>query len=355
MIQRALVRLLLAPFSLLYGLGVGLINLFYRQGLLKAITFDVPVISVGNLSVGGAGKTPHIEYLIRLLHEYVNLATLSRGYSRKTRGFLQVTHNMTAEEAGDEPLQFKRKFPDIMVTVAEDRAFAIPTIIGRRPDMQLILLDDAFQHRAVQPGLNILLTEYSRPFTRDWLLPSGRLREWRRAYYRADIIIVTKCPPDLTEEQARAMREEIKPQPHQQLFFSYYVYGNPYYIFDHRYRMQLRPEQNVLLISAIANTDYLMQYLEAHTAEVRAQEFADHHYFSRGDIGLLHQAFNNWDTEKKVILTTEKDAMRLELHREYLVAERLPIFALPVEVRFHFGEGERFEELIRQFLLNFKA
>ncbi len=225
MLQSTLAKILLAPISLLYGLGISFRNYCYRRGLLKGISFSVPVISVGNLSVGGAGKTPHIELLIRNLRDHVHIATLSRGYRRKTKGFQLVKPTSNAEEVGDEPLQFARKFPDVLVAVAEERAFAIPQIVGARPATELILLDDAFQHRAVQPGLNILLTQYNLPFTRDYLLPSGRLREWRSAYARADVIIVTKCPPVLDAAAAQRLREEIDPLPHQTLYFTYYDYG----------------------------------------------------------------------------------------------------------------------------------
>lgn len=355
MIQRRLVQLLLAPFSLLYGMGVSLRNAFYRAGLLKSMTFSVPVISVGNLSVGGAGKTPHIEYLIRLLREHIKIATLSRGYNRKSRGFLEVQRNNNAELVGDEPLQYKRKYPDIGVYVAEDRAFAIPQIIMQQEDTQMVLLDDAFQHRSVQPGVNILLTEYYNRFTHDYLLPSGRLREWREAYERADVIIISKCPPTISPEEKAAIRAEINPLPHQQLFFSYYAYQAPYYQFNPRYRLQLDKETDVLLICAIARTEYLIDYLQSQAGSVQSLEFADHHYFSKEDISTLHRSFNNLDSKRKVIITTEKDAMRLELHREFLIQERLPIFVLPTEVQFHFGEGPQFDEIIRQYLLNFKV
>lgn len=355
MIQRILVQILLAPFSLLYGIGISLRNTFYSKGLLKGVEFNVPVISVGNLSVGGAGKTPHIEYLIRLLKDYIEVATLSRGYRRKTKGFLEVHARMNAEQVGDEPLQFKRKFPDILVTVSESRTFAIPKIMGDHPGTQAILLDDAFQHRSVRPGLNILLTEYSRPFTRDYLLPAGRLREWRSAYERADIIIVSKCPADLNREQQEAMAQEIRPLPHQKIFFSYYEYGKPYYIFDPRYTLDLHPEMDLLLISAIANTDYLVDYLDRRAGSVRILEYEDHHYFTKYDVGQLKARFEQMDSGQKAIITTEKDAMRLELHRQFLVSDRIPVFAIPVEVRFHFGEGAQFDQDIRDFLLNFKA
>ncbi|MEM9836246.1 MAG: tetraacyldisaccharide 4'-kinase [Bacteroidota bacterium] len=355
MLQSTVAKLLLSPFSLLYGLGVSTRNWFYRRGLLKSISFNVPVISVGNLSVGGAGKTPHIEYLIRSLNPYLNIATLSRGYRRKTKGFLQVQPHMDAEMVGDEPLQYKRKWPDVQVTVAEERAFAIPKIVGARPDTQLVLLDDAFQHRAVKPGLNILLTQFNKPFTQDYLLPSGRLREWRSAYARADVIIVTKCPKVLDRATADRLIEEIDPLPHQKVFFSYYDYAAPYYMLDHRYRLKMDQDLDVLLISAIANTDYLLAYLTEQNGRVRSLEYEDHHYFDRRDLGNLQRQFNHLQADKKAIITTEKDATRLELHRDFIRQERLPIFVLPLAVKFHFEEGPDFDTLIRDFMLNFRA
>lgn len=354
-IQRKVVQILLAPISLLYGVGISLRNTFYKTGLLKSLSFDIPVISVGNLSVGGAGKTPHIEYLIRLLREHIDVSTLSRGYSRKTRGYLEVNRSHNAEEVGDEPLQFKRKYPDISVHVSENRAFAIPKIVMDHPNMQLVLLDDAFQHRTVQPGLNILLTEYSKLFTQDYLLPSGRLREWRSAYERADVIIISKCPNEVSLVDKDRIIAEIKPLPHQKIFFSYYAYQAPYYQFNPKYRLNLDEDLDVLLISAIARTDYLVDYLEEKTGAIMSLEFEDHHYFNKGDIGNLDRQFKQMTNKRRVIITTEKDAMRLELHRDFLIKERLPIFVLPLEVRFHFDEGDAFNELVKDFLLNFKV
>lgn len=330
-------------------------NWFYRRGLLKSISFSVPVISIGNLSVGGAGKTPHIEYLVRSLNPYLNIATLSRGYRRKTKGFIRVQPHMNAEMVGDEPLQYKRKFPDVEVTVAEERALAIPLIIGARPDTQLVLLDDAFQHRAVQPGLNVLLTEYARPFTRDYLLPSGRLREWRSAYSRADVIIVSKCPRELDRAEADRFLEEIEPLPHQRVFFSYYEYAAPYYMLDNRYRLNMDAELDVLLISAIANTDYLLDYLKGSCSSVRSLDYEDHHFFDRRDMANLAERFQEVPSKKKAIITTEKDATRLELHRDFIREKQLPIFVLPLAVRFHFGEESEFDTLVRDFMLNFRA
>jgi len=355
MFQSNLVKILLAPFSLLYGIGGSVRDFFYKKGLLKGIKFDLPIISVGNLSVGGAGKTPHIEYLVRLLKPYLEVATLSRGYKRKTKGYIQVHPQHNAETVGDEPLQFKRKYSDVFVAVAENRTFAIPKILMEKPDTQVVLLDDAFQHRAIEAGLNILLTEYSFPFTDDYLLPSGRLREWRSAYTRADVLIVSKCPPQITEEEKQFFIEKIKPLSHQTIYFSYYKYMRPYYILNSKYRVNLEPDVDVLLICAIARTDYLVEYLESQVNEVRILEYEDHRYFTQFDVSNLKMTFDGMESKKKVILTTEKDAMRLQLHHPFLQEHRLPIFALPVEVMFHFDEREKFDESVKDFLLNFKV
>jgi tetraacyldisaccharide 4'-kinase len=355
MIQNYLVRILLAPFSLLYGIGVSLRNFFYSNNLLRGVEFDIPIISVGNLSLGGAGKTPHIEYLIRLLKDYINIATLSRGYKRKTKGFLMVLPNHNAEMVGDEPLQFRRKFNDILVTIAESRTFAIPKIIMERPETQTILLDDAFQHRSVKPGLNILLTEYALPFTRDYLLPSGRLREARSAYHRADILIISKCPPQITEAEKINMIDEIKPFPRQRIYFSYYEYERPYFFLQRNYFFPLKENVDVLLICAIANTDYLLEYLYEKVNYVKAIEYEDHHFFNSFDISNLKNEFEKIESDRKIILTTEKDAMRLELHKDFILKNKLPVYVLPVKVAFHFNEGKLFDKDVKDFLLNFRA
>jgi len=357
MVYATLVKILLSPFSLLYGLGVSLWNLFYRTGLLRSVSFSIPVISVGNLSVGGAGKTPHIEYIIRLLKDYVNVATLSRGYGRKTQGFMVVEPYMNAEQAGDEPLQFRRKFPDILVGVAESRALAIPRLLMEDPDTQVVLLDDAFQHRAVAPGLNILLTEYGNLFTRDFLLPAGRLREWRSAYRRADVLVVTKCPPELDLSEKEALVRELKPMPHQKVYFSYYEYGTPYYLFNPRFHTNLQEDRDVLLVSAIARTDYLKTYVSENSHAVFTLEYEDHHFFDESELGDIKKVFENITAEgrQKIILTTEKDAVRLEMHKKFIVENKLPVFVMPVQVQFHFDGKTQFDQTIKDFLLNFKV
>lgn len=356
MVQETLIRILLAPFSLLYGLGVSFRNLTYRLGMVRPVRFSLPVVSVGNLSVGGTGKTPHIEYLIVLLREYLELAVLSRGYQRKTRGFHYVNRSSTARDVGDEPLQFKLKYPDTTVAVSESRSLAIPQMVMDQPGLQLILLDDAFQHRSVEPAMHIMLTEYSRLFTRDYLLPSGRLREWRSAYLRAHQIIVTKCPDDLTREQAQQIQQEIDPTPSQQVYFSKFRYGTPYRLFGPQERLKLTENVNVLLISAIANTDYLMGYLEDQVGLLDGMPFEDHHYFTPNEMDQMLLRFNKLPSDQpRIILSTEKDATRLALHGSWLQKHQLPIFILPVAVEFLFDQGPVFNEKMKDFLLSFES
>ncbi|MEO6758812.1 MAG: tetraacyldisaccharide 4'-kinase [Saprospiraceae bacterium] len=355
MSEDIVIRVLLLPLALLYGLAVGFRNLLYRIGVLRSVRFDLPVISVGNLSVGGAGKSPHIEYLIRWMDQFINVAVLSRGYGRKTYGFRPVTLIDTAEEAGDEPLQFKRKFPTVPINVGESRALGVPEVVRYSPDTQCILLDDAFQHLAVTPGLNILLTEYSRPFTSDWLLPAGRLREWRLGYRRADVIVVTKCPFHLTEAQRRAMLRQIDPYPRQRVYFSQYEYGEPYDLLRPDLRRSFDLDTDVLLVSAIANTDYLLGHLAGEVRSVQTMEFEDHHYFEESDLTDLVKRFEQMPSRNKIIITTEKDASRLELHQDFFWKNQLPIFVLPVEVAFCHDDEAAFQADVQQFMLNFRS
>jgi len=337
------------PFSILYGLGVEIRNFLYKKKVLKGVSFDLPIISVGNLAVGGAGKTPHTEYLIRLLKPYIDIATVSRGYKRKTKGYLEVQAGHNAEQVGDEPLQYKRKYRDILVSVVENRTFAIPKLMMANPNLKAVLLDDAYQHLAIRPGLNILLTEHDYLFTRDFLLPVGRLREWK------SVIIVSKCPPVLSLEAKENITKEIAPLPFQKLFFSYYEYAHPYFLFNGANRIKLTEDMDVLLICAIAKTDYLTTYLESKVGFLKSLEYEDHKYFSEFDITNLLRHYEAMEGKNKIILTTEKDAMRLELHRKFLIDNKMPIFVLPIQVAFHFDEGKKFDAEIKQFLLDFKV
>lgn len=355
MFRRIIIRILLAPFSLIYGIIISLVNFSYDTGLLKASKFSVPVIGVGNLSIGGAGKTPHIEYIINILKDYINVATLSRGYKRQTKGFRLVQTSDTALTVGDEPLQYRRKYPDIVVAVAESRAYAIPQIIQNYPQTQAILLDDSFQHRGVKPGLNILLTAYDTLFTDDYLLPAGRLREWRSGYRRADIIVVSKCPEDITIQDRDRILVKIQAMPYQKVFFSSYEYDYPYYFYDPEKRISLDLELEVILLSAIANTDYLFKYLEKNVHGVNEIEYADHHNFDSRDIEKIIKIYQNTKADRKIILTTEKDAMRLEMHKSLLQKLNIPVFILPAKVKFHFDGGKEFDESVKKFLLDFEV
>ena len=353
MFRTIILRILLSPFALIYGIIVSLINFSYDIGLLKSSQFSIPVIGIGNLSIGGAGKTPHIEYLIDLLKDYINVATLSRGYKRETSGFRLVQHHDTALTVGDEPLQYRRKYRDIVVAVSESRAYAIPQIIQNFPDIQAILLDDAFQHRSVKPGLNIMLTAYDMLFTEDYLLPSGRLREWRSGYKRAGIIIVSKCPPDLDEKTKSSVINKINPLKDQRIFFTCYDYSHPYNFFNPEQKILLDDGLDIILLSAIAHTDYLLKFLDQQVHSISEIEYEDHHVFDQYDLERISKVFSNLEGTRKLILTTEKDAMRLDLHRGLLEKMNIPIYVLPVKVKFLFGEGKQFDTEIKDFLLDF--
>ena len=354
MVRNLLIRILLIPFSLLYGIGVSINNLLYRWEILKPFRFSLPIISVGNLTVGGSGKTPHTEYLIRLLSPHISLATMSRGYGRKTKGFLIATENISAYEIGDEPLQYARKFDDIVVSVAENRGMGVPKLLSKHPEVETILLDDAFQHRSIEPGLNILLTEYAKPYYKDFLMPSGRLREWASGAKRADAVVVSKCPDEISSEQMLNISKKLNLQNHQKLFFSYYKYLRPYNIFNPSQSVHLSEFDSVFLVSAIANTDYLMAYLEEQHLDVYDLSFEDHHRFSNYEISNIIHRFHEQSGNRKILLTTEKDAMRLELHKGYFLEKDTQVFALPIEVRFHSFQSS-FDDYIKDYLLNVKV
>lgn len=354
MVRSLLIRILLIPISLLYGIGVSINNLLYRSEILKPFRFSLPIISVGNLTVGGSGKTPHTEYLIRLLNPHISLATMSRGYGRKTKGFLIARENFSAYEIGDEPLQYARKFDGIVVSVAENRGMGVPKLLSQHPEIETILLDDAFQHRSIEPGLNILLTEYAKPYYKDFLMPSGRLREWASGARRADAVVVSKCPEDISSEQMEQIEKKLKLEKHQELFFSYYKYLRPYNIFNPSQAVNLSDFDSVFLVSAIANTDYLMAYLEEQHLDVYDLSFEDHHRFSNYEISNIIHRFQEQSGERKILLTTEKDAMRLELHKGYFLEKDTQVFALPIVVRFH-PYQRSFDDYIKDYLLNVKV
>ncbi|HEY4108552.1 tetraacyldisaccharide 4'-kinase [Puia sp.] len=345
------IRILLFPFSLIYASIVIVRNWCFDKKILASTSFNLPVICIGNLAAGGTGKSPMVELLIRLLKDRYAIAVLSRGYKRKTRGYALAGNSTTALDIGDEPMQFHSKFPDVAVAVGEERIVAIPQLLHDRPATRAIILDDAFQHRAVKAGLNVLLTDCSNLFTRDWWLPSGDLRDAPSSYRRADVVIVTKCPDDLTDDQRRAIAIEIAPQPHQQLYFSAINHGTPYHITRQTTGI-IDEEVEVLLVTGIANPAPLKRWLNEHSRTYYELAYGDHHIFTIDDLQTIIRRFSGIAAEKKLILTTEKDAVRLIKFRQEL--EGWPFYVLPIAPKFLFGEEDRFADVILQFINEFK-
>jgi tetraacyldisaccharide 4'-kinase len=344
-------RVLLLPFALLFGVVVWVRNWLYSKNIFRSTSFGLPLICVGNLSVGGTGKSPMVAFLVMHLKNNYKVATLSRGYKRKTRGYALANENTTAIDIGDEPMLFHRKFPDVPVAVGEERIVAIPQLLHDRPETQVIILDDAFQHRAIQAGLSILLTDYSNLFTRDFFLPTGDLRDTPSSYTRADVILVTKCPTALSSEESNEIKKEIKPLPHQKLYFTTIAYGTPYHII-HQNFIYIDEETEVLLVTGIANPKPLKLYLEERIQTYYMMHFEDHHIFSIDDWRDIVKRFGSMEAEKKIILTTEKDAMRLMKFKQEM--DGMPFYVMPIEPKFLFGQATEFTDTIMRFIANFK-
>jgi tetraacyldisaccharide 4'-kinase len=346
------IRILLLPFALLYGLAVAIRNWLYDKKILKSATFNFPLICIGNLSVGGTGKSPMVEYLVELLQPHFKVATLSRGYKRKTKGYGLANEATTALEIGDEPMQFHLKFPDIAVAVGEERLVAIPQLLQDRPETGIIILDDAFQHRSINAGLNILLTDCGNLFYSDWFLPTGDLRDERRSYKRAHIIVVTKCPPDLSVEERNKITGHIKLQKQQHLFFTTIQYGQPYHIVT-RQPISITQQHEVLLVCGIANPQPLKNYLTIQAGSFIEQSYSDHHIFTIDDLKEIRKKYEGLQGMNKFILTTEKDAVRLLKFSDQL--HDLPLYVLPVKHRFLFDEGAQLNQLVHDFVAHFPS
>jgi tetraacyldisaccharide 4'-kinase len=347
----ALIRILLFPLSVLYGFLVSVRNLLFNWKIFRSAEFDMPVISVGNLSVGGTGKTPHVEYIIRLLIDSYKVATLSRGYKRKTSGFLLADSKSTELEIGDEPLQYVRKFQDVKVAVDARRKRGITKLGRMEPSPDLVILDDAFQHRYVKPGLSILLTDFHNIYKEDFLLPAGTLREQRSSAKRADIIIVTKTPRVLSPLTRRRIQNLIRPRAYQKLFFSYISYDEPKPLFEDRFTSPPKKKHNyILLFTGIANPYPLQEYLSSMCHELITIEFPDHHRYNKNDLDKIVDTYNDIFARDKIIYTTEKDAMRLALpeFRSYL--DDLPVFYIPIKVNFHKCDDARFDKCVKEYV-----
>lgn len=344
-------RVLLLPFALLYGIIIIIRNFLYDKNILRSSEFNFPLICVGNLSVGGTGKSPMVEYLIQLLRPHFKVATVSRGYKRKTKGYVLAKDNTTALEIGDEPMQFHINFPDISVAVGEERIVAIPQLLHDKPETQAIILDDAFQHREVRPGFNILLTQCDDLFTKDFFLPTGDLRDQRASYKRADVIVVTKCPAGLTENEKQQTIDDINLLEHQKIFFTTIEYGVPYHISNHSFR-KITHEDEVLLVCGIANPKPLKDYIFDNAATYYQMDYSDHHIFRIDDLKDIRKKYENMNTEKKMIITTEKDAVRLIKFTEEL--RDMDLYVLPIRHKFLFNAGREFDEMVINFIKHFK-
>ncbi len=315
-------RLLLLPLSALYGLVIYVRNFFYNIGVFRSTSFNIPVIVIGNLSTGGTGKSPQTEYLINLLKNQYAVATLSRGYKRKSKGFILADSKSNADIIGDEPYQFHTKFPDIIVGVDADRVNGIENLLKCNPKPEVILLDDAYQHRRVKAGFYILLTAYGDLYADDFILPAGNLREGRAVAKRADVIIVTKCPQTLSNEQQDAIKQKLKPQQNQEVYFTFIEYDAFAYSDNGKINIEELKKQDKLLVAGIAKPEPFFDYLKGNNDMCKT--FPDHHYFSDSDIAGLEKL-----SENRIIITTEKDYMRLK--------GKLPedkLFYLPIKSSF---------------------
>lgn len=356
--NRFIAACLLYPLSRLYGLGVWVRNKLFDHRVFKQREFDIPIVVIGNIAIGGTGKTPHVEYLIRRYMNRYNVAVLSRGYKRDTSGFVMAGPSSTPSEIGDEPYQIYRKFGNrITVAVCERRADGIDRLRELNPDISLILLDDAFQHRHVKPSASVVLTEFHRPVYADHLLPYGRLREPLSGLNRADIIVVTKCPPDMEPLEYRLWKERLNLFPFQKLYFSTYLYGAllPVFPSSSDETPQLRnlpPHTNILALSGIANPRPFLSYLRRSGAKVKLCRFSDHHSFSASDLKLIADRFDQLPPGNNFIVTTEKDAVRL-VHNPQLPSRLKPLlYYLPIQVDFvERGDGE-FSQCVEKTFCN---
>ncbi|MBO7120560.1 MAG: tetraacyldisaccharide 4'-kinase [Bacteroidaceae bacterium] len=348
------IRRWLMPLSWFYGLGVDVRNALFDMGVLPSVSYEIPIINVGNITVGGTGKTPHVEYLIRLLAQRYRVAVLSRGYKRKTKGYILSTTASTMEEIGDEPWQIKQKFPDVYVAVDANRRRGIERLMTDEAtkDVEVILLDDAYQHRYVKAGHNILLVDYHRIISDDRLLPAGRLRERPSASSRASTVIVTKCPQHINAMGFRVILSSLNIRPYQQLFFSTFTYETMRQLWGNG---TLEPEElrkdntHVLLLTGIGNPRQMEQDVRKFVQHLSSLAFPDHHYYSRRDADAINTALQELP-KPHIIITTEKDAARLQ-HLDGLTDEvKEHTFVLPIEISIMRNEKDKFDKTINDYV-----
>lgn len=339
----SILRKILFPFSLLYAAIVGLRNYFYDRGWLKSVSFDIPVIAVGNLSVGGTGKTPMIEYLVRLLKDDFDLAILSRGYGRKTSGFLLGENGTNAKMIGDEPYQFYKKFDGVKVAVDENRVRGVRALLEATDPAELVLLDDAFQHRRIHAGFYVLMTSYGKLYSEDHVLPSGDLREPKTGARRADVILVSKCPNDLKDNERESILDSLKVENNQEVFFTGIRYADEAIGKPGTLTMEELRSCRVMLVTGIANPEPLLEYLREEHIGFEHLKFRDHHRLTQRELTQIESAFHQVQGVKRIVLTTEKDFVR---NFEF---SELPVYYLPIQIRFLDGQ-KRFNQLIDNYV-----
>lgn len=348
------IRRWLLPLAWLYGIGVDVRNALFDMGVLPSVSYDIPIINVGNITVGGTGKTPHVEYLIRLLSERYRVAVLSRGYKRKTSGYILSSVSSRMEEIGDEPWQIKQKFPGVYVAVDANRRRGIERLLTdeETKDVEVILLDDAYQHRYVKPGHNILLVDYHRIISDDKLLPAGRLREHASSSSRATTVIVTKCPGHITAMGFRVILSALHIKPYQQLFYSTFSYGTMRQLWgDGTLEPDMLRKNNihVLLLTGIGNPRQMELDVRRFVQYVTLLAFPDHHYYSRSDVDTIRRALLALP-QPRIIVTTEKDAARLQ-HLQGLCEEvKQNTYVLPIEISIMRDEKNKFDKTITDYV-----
>lgn len=346
----------LYPFSLVYGMITGIRNFLYNSEILKSVEFPLPVICVGNITVGGTGKTPHTEYIADLLRKNFKVATLSRGYKRKSKGFRIATSGASVSEIGDEPMQMFQKLQDVLVTVDRNRINGVKKILNANPETEVIILDDAFQHRSITPGLTILLSDFERLIMRDHMLPYGNLRESIGNMRRADIILITKSPENISPIQRRIIVKEINKAPYQNLYFTSFAYKKAVPVFPEDFENTEDPlvgnkgEKGIVLITGIANPQPFKEYLLRNFEEIIHLSYPDHYRFRVEDFDTIQNSVNNLKSARKYVITTEKDAVRLREFTNIAGSFKKLFYYIPVGVIFLNDDKEEFDNMIIEYV-----
>ncbi|MDQ1296315.1 MAG: Tetraacyldisaccharide 4-kinase [Bacteroidota bacterium] len=348
--------ILLYPFSLIYGFLTSIRNFLYNAEILKSHEFSIPLICVGNLTIGGTGKTPHTEYLAGLLKQNFRVAILSRGYKRKSSGFRFADSNSKVSDIGDEPMQIFRKFPDITIAVDRNRVRGVEKILKEKPETAVIILDDGFQHRKITPGYSILLSDFDRLMIRDHLLPYGNLRESINNMDRADIILITKSPDDISPIQRRLIVKEVRKAPYQNLYFTSVVYKDPVPVFENSLHGVIPLSLNdsgscgIVLVTGIANPKTFYEYLGKSFNEIIHLRFADHHIYTFNDYNKISDAWASLRSPRKYVITTEKDAVRLREITNFTEPLKSSFYYIPVGVKFLNDDKEEFDNMIVDYV-----